>query len=303
MKTTMRVLLLGIFCCAALAVRAEDDVVELEKDCTDPKLAKIVLVAGPITSNAAHQYWSGTVAIAKLLRQTPGVHVSIVRNGWPNDPALFDHAKAIVLYMEGGEGGAIHPLSEPGRFEIIQKAIEGGAGLVTLHKGGAIPGELGQKMIPLQGAYYDFKTSNKGHWTVDFKVFPEHPIMRGMTPFTLNDGYCIGLNFIEGMKGITPLLYAPKGPNATAVTSAESTTSPKDMTAWAYERTDGGRAFCFTGLHSQRYLKEESIRKLTINGILWAAKLDVPAGGAKVEIDPAELEKNVEVAAKPAPKK
>jgi hypothetical protein len=283
-------------------VKAEDDTIALEEDCSDPKLAKIVLVAGPITSNAAHQYWAGTVAMVKMLRQTPGVHVSVVRNGWPKDPALFDHAKAIVLYMEGGEGGAIHPLSEPGRLEIIQKAIAGGAGLVTYHKGGAIPGDLGAKMIPLQGAYYDFKTSSKGHWTVDFKVFPDHPVTRGMKPFTLNDGYCIGLNFVEGMKGITPILYAPKGPNPKSVTSAESTTSPKDMTAWAYEKPDGGRAFTFTGLHSHRYFTEESIRKIVINGILWAAKLDVPAGGAKVDLDPAELDKNVETALKAPPK-
>lgn len=283
-------------------VRAEDDIVALEEDSSDPKLAKIVLVAGPITSNAAHQYWAGTVAIAKLLRQTPGVHVLIVRYGWPKNPAIFDRAKAIVLFMEGGEGGAIHPLSEPGRFEILEKAIEGGAGLVTYHKGGAIPGELGQKMIPLQGAYYDFKTSNKGHWTVDFKVFPDHPTTRGMKPFSLNDGYCIGLNFVPEMKGVTPILYAPKGAGKTP-TSAESTTSPKDITAWAYERAGGGRAFCFTGLHSHRYLTEESIRKITINGILWAAKLEVPAGGAKVDLDPAELEKNIEAVAKAAPKK
>ena len=28
---------------------------------------------------------------------------------------------------------------------------------------------------------------------------------------------------------------------------------------------------------------------MMINGILWAAKVDVPAGGAKVELNPAEL--------------
>ena len=71
------------------------------------------------------------------------------------------------------------------------------------------------------------------------------------------------------MKGITPLIYAPKGNGKTAL-FAESTTSPKDISAWAYERPDGGRAFVFTGLHSQRYFKDR-VRKLTINGILWAA--------------------------------
>lgn len=291
---------------AALALmsslRALEEILPIEVDSQDPKLVKIVLVSGEQTSNLAHQYWAGTTALYKLLLQTPGVHVSVVRNGWPKNEAIFNNAKAIVLYMEGGEGGAIHPLSTPGRLETLQKALAGGAGLVTLHKGGAIPGDLGMKMMDLQGAYYDFKASSKGHWLVDFHTFPDHPIMRGMKPYSLNDGYCIGLKFVPDMKGITPLLYAPKGTGITAL-AAESTTAPKDITAWTYDRPDGGRAFVSTGLHSHRYLTEESVRKFTVNGILWAAKLDIPAGGAKVDLDPAELDKNIEAAPAKVPVK
>ncbi len=299
---------LPIVALLAFTVRlhAADDTIPLEVDSPDPKLAKIVLVAGEITPNVAHQYWAGTVAIYKMLKDTPGVHVTVVRYGWPKNPEIFNNAKAIVLYMEGGEGGAIHPLSTPGRLELLQKELAKGVGLVTLHKGGAIPGELGQKMLDLQGAYYDTKTSSKGHWPVDFHTFPDHPITRGMKPYSLNDGYCIGLKFAPDMKGITPLLYAPKGNGKTPL-AAESSTAPKDITAWAFERPDGGRSFVNTGLHSHRYFTELSVRKLTINGILWAAKLEIPADGAKAEIDPAELDNNVEAAAKaaakPAPEK
>jgi hypothetical protein len=38
-----------------------------------------------------------------------------------------------------------------------------------------------------------------------------------------------------------------------------------------------------------------------INGILWAAKVDVPAGGAKVALDPADLVQNMEKKAKRQP--
>jgi len=276
----------------------------LEQDSPDPKLAKVVIVAGKFEGNAAHQYWAGAVMLTKLLRQTPGLHVSLVRGGWPKDPALFDNAKAIVLFMEGGEGTAIHPLSEAGRIEVIEKAVKNGAGLVTFHKGGAILGEPGLKMMELQGASYDFKNSSKGHWNVAFNTFPEHPITRGMVPFTLNDGYCIGLRFKPDAianKSLIPLLYAPKSSGKTVLTN-ESTTSPGDMTSWAFERPDGGRAFSFTGLHSHRYLELISIRKLALNGILWAAKLEIPADGAKCEIDLADLDKNIEVKS-PAAKK
>ncbi len=303
MKNIVRIVFLFVASIASVsAVRAVEDNIPIEVDSPDPKLAKIVLVAGEQTSNLAHQYWAATTALYKLLQQTPGIHVSVVRYGWPKNPDIFNNAKAIVLFMEGGEGGAIHPLSTPGRLEILQKALAGGAGLVTLHKGGAIPGELGVKMLDLQGAYYDFKASSKGHWLVDFHTFPDHPIARGMKPYSLNDGYCIGLKFVPNMKGITPLLYAPKG-NGKIALAAESTTDPKDITAWTYDRPDGGRAFVSTGLHSHRYLTEESVRKFTINGILWAAGIDIPAGGAKVDLDPAELDKNIEPAPKPSVKK
>ncbi|MEI6232482.1 MAG: ThuA domain-containing protein [Planctomycetota bacterium] len=297
MKTRLYMASLVALIAVCSGVRAADDVIPLEVDSPDPKLAKIVLVAGEQSGNIAHQYWAGTTAIYKLLQGTPGLHVSVVRGGWPKNPDLFNNAKAIVLFMEGGEGGTIHPLSAPGRLEIIEKAMKQGAGLVTLHKAGAIPDELGTKMLDLQGGYYDFKASSKGHWLVDFHTFVEHPITRGMKPFSLNDGYCIGIKFAPDMKGVTPLLFAPKG-NGKIALSAESTTASKDITAWAFERPDAGRTFVFTGLHSHRYLTELSIRKLTINGILWAAKLEVPVDGAKVDLDPAELEKNLEPLAK-----
>jgi hypothetical protein len=289
------VLAFGVYAAddAAASDAGAQDAVELEQESPDPALAKIVVVAGNQSGNLAHQYWAGAVAIAKLLRQTPGVHVALVRGGWPKNEAIFDHARAIVLYMEGGEGGAIHPLTLPGRMDVLQKALDAGAGLATFHKAAALPPELGSRMMAWQGAYYDFKSSVKGHWPVAFNQFPEHPITRGMKPFALNDGYCIGLKFPPDTAGLTPILFAPKG-NGKETLNAESTTKLSDLTAWAYERAGGGRAFGFTGLHSHRYLENESIRKLTINGILWAAKLEVPADGAPVAFDPADLERNLE---------
>lgn len=289
---------------ACTSAEVVQDEIALEQDSTDPKLAKIVIVAGKFEGNAAHQYWAGSVMLAKLLRQTPGLHVSLVRGGWPKNTALFDNAKAIILFMEGGEGSAIHPLTETGRIDIIEKAVKSGTGLVTFHKGGAILGEPGIKMMELQGASYDFKKSSKGHWNVEFNKFPEHPITRGMVPFTLNDGYCIGLRFQPGViesKALFPLLYAPKSSGKTTLTN-ESTTSPSDITCWAYDRPDGTRSFSFTGLHSHRYLELVSIRKLCLNGILWAAKQEIPVDGAKCDIDVADLDKNIE-AKSPAAKK
>jgi hypothetical protein len=64
--------------------------------------------------------------------------------------------------------------------------------------------------------------------------------------------------------------------------------------AWAYERPDGGRGFGFTGGHFHRNWGDENFRRLVVNAILWSAKVDVPGSGAKVEFDPADLNKNLD---------
>ena len=46
------------------------------------------------------------------------------------------------------------------------------------------------------------------------------------------------------------------------------------MIAWAYERKDGGRGFGFTGGHFHRNWADENFRKVVVNAILWAAKVD-----------------------------
>lgn len=296
--------LLLIAITACFSVRAADDeTIALEEDTADPKLSKIVIIAGDQVGNAEHQYWAGSVVLAKLLRQIPGVHVALVRGGWPKNPDILNNAKSIVLYMEGGEGGAVQPLSIDDRFEQLKKYLDKGAGLATFHKAAMLTPELGQKMIEQQGGFFDLKTGTKGHWLVAFNTFPDHPSMRGVKPFTLNDGYCIGGTFAPDLKGVTPLLFAPKG-TAKVALAAESSSAPKDMTAWAFERPNGGLAFSFTGLHSHRYLSMESVRKFTLNGILWSAKLEVPADGFNTVLDEADLNKNLEIPKpKPAPAK
>ena len=62
----------------------------------------------------------------------------------------------------------------------------------------------------------------------------------------------------------------------------------------AFERDNGGRSFGFTGGHFHRNWGDENFRRLVTNAILWSAKVDVPKGGAPVELDPAELNRNLD---------
>ncbi|MGL6094221.1 MAG: ThuA domain-containing protein, partial [Fimbriiglobus sp.] len=69
--------------------------------------------------------------------------------------------------------------------------------------------------------------------------------------------------------------------------------------AWAYERPQGSRGFGFTGGHNHKNWGNENFRRVVVNAILWAAKADVPAGGAKVALDPADLNRNLDYKGKP----
>jgi hypothetical protein len=89
-----------------------------------------------------------------------------------------------------------------------------------------------------------------------------------------------------------------------ARTTADAKAHPgrPEVVAWAYERPNGGRSFAFTGCHLHRNWSLESERRLVTNGILWAAKIEVPAAGAPVAFDPASLTANLDAKPAPAPK-
>src|SRR5579863_2379330 len=69
---------------------------------------KIVLVAGrPSHGPGDHEFNAGCKLLAKCLGEVPGVEPVYVAGGWPADESVFDGARAIVFFMDGGEG---HPI-------------------------------------------------------------------------------------------------------------------------------------------------------------------------------------------------
>jgi hypothetical protein len=51
------------------------------------------------------------------------------------------------------------------------------------------------------------------------------------------------------------------------------------VTAWAYQRDDGGRGFVFGGLDFRDNLALDNYRRFLLNGIAWAARIEIPKGG------------------------
>ena len=119
--------------------------------------------------------------------------------------------------------------------------------------------------------------------------------------------------FIPLALGLVLLLFGlsigllAQGPNTPAAfTPSNSTPSARggmgmaydpgreEVVAWAFERPDGGRGFGFTGAHFHKNWANDDFRRLVVNAILWSAHVEVPPGGAKVDIDPIDLNSNLD---------
>src|SRR5437773_6891863 len=104
---------------SAFALTPEQQQVPLEVDSPDPKLAKIVLIAGSVSSKpGGHEYFAGCALMMNWLKQTPGVWPVMAAEGWPKNEAIFDGAKAVVVYADGG---AKLSFLEPARWARMKK--------------------------------------------------------------------------------------------------------------------------------------------------------------------------------------
>jgi type 1 glutamine amidotransferase len=244
---------------------------------------KIVLVAGTQSHGPGdHEYKAGCILLAKFLRQNGVTDPVVVTGGWPEDEAIFDGARAIVLYMDGGTA---HPILKGNRLETIGKLMQKGVGLACLHYAVEIPKENGgAQFLKWIGGYYERPYSinpfNDAELT---RASPNHPISRGWQDFRARDEWYYHIRFATEGPPVTPILTAMlplDAPN-------------RETLAWAIEREDGGRGFGFTGLHTHRNWSVPEFRRLLVNAVLWTAKLPVPEDGARCDLDPDDLNKNL----------
>jgi type 1 glutamine amidotransferase len=266
--------------------------VPLEADSSDPKLAKIVLIAGKVSSKAGqHEYFAGCAMMMNWLKQNPGVFPVMARDGWPKNERIFEHAKSVVYY---GDGGGNLPFIEPARWAILKTAMDSGAGFVLLHQAVDFPKGPDAEIKQWLGGVFLSDIGCRGHWNMEFSKFPDHPIMRGVTPFKApGDGWLYNLHFADDA-GFTPLVAGAVPDTSRTTRDAKTHAGRDEIIGWAYQRANGGRGFSFTGCDLHKNWGEESQRRLVINGILWTAKMEIPKGGAMVNLDPDDLRRNLD---------
>lgn len=288
----VRQIVFGAACVVLLIVQrseaAEPEIklppgVVVEAQPTDASQAKIVLIAGSTFFRPGeHEYIANCAVLADLLRQTPGVF-PVLAIDWPKQPGTLTGAKAVVLFFDGGDK---HGVLKENRLIELQRLIDGGVGLTQFHQTIDYPVAHGERARSWAGGAWEKGFSERAHWIAEFTTFPSHPICSGVAPFKIDDGWLTKLRFVDGMKGITPLLrtVSPKFPSGKEP-AAEA------IVAWTYERPTRGRTFNFTGGHLHSSFMEEGYRRFLVNGILWSAGIEIPQAGAPVALTSPDLEK------------
>jgi hypothetical protein len=249
-----------------------------------PQAARIVLVAGrvaPADRVGHHDYLAGCALLAVLLRQTPGVSAVAVPDGWPEDERILDAAHSLVFYTPGG--GKQPFLGSVQRIERIQQRVDQGVGIVMLHQAVSYPSDLVGRGTTWLGGVHVRGSSGRGHWRTHHREFPEHPATRGVRPWRIRDGWLNEIHFVDGMRGVTPLVWSGRRHRGSSRGGAS------DVVGWAYERPGGGRSFCFTGIDAHSAWSVPGVRQLVVNAILWSGGLAVPASGAPCAADAAAI--------------
>jgi type 1 glutamine amidotransferase len=224
-----------------------------------------------------HDYLAGCALAAFLLQQTSGVSVAAVRDGWPEDDGVFEGVRSLVFYTGGMDKHAF--LKSPERIERIQRLIDDEVGIVMLHQAVRYPREFAEQATTWIGGVHVPDKSGRGHWRTQHLTFPAHPVTRGVQPWKIKDGWLNEIQFVDRMRGITPLLWSSREHRG----SNEGGTA--DVVAWTYDRPGGGRSFCFTGLDAHSAWSVPGVRQLIVNGILWSARMSIPTAGAPCAAD------------------
>jgi hypothetical protein len=271
---------------------------------------KVLLIAGTVSHGpGAHEHNAGVLLLQKCLAGVPGLKTEVSLNGWPKDPASLNGVDAVIMYCDGG---VKHLALADNRLGVLSALARRGVGIGCVHYAVEPTKEKGQtEFLQWIGGAFEIDWSVNPHWDAHFKSLPTHPITRGVQPFTIRDEWYFNMRFVDGRKGVSPILVAVPDASTTSRPNGAHSGNPTvrasvakgepQVVSWAYERPDGGRGFGFTGAHFHANWANNDFRRTVLNAILWLAKMEVPAGGVKSTVTEADLAANLDP--KPAPKK
>ncbi|MGL6196484.1 MAG: ThuA domain-containing protein, partial [Thermoguttaceae bacterium] len=233
--------------------------------------------------------------MANILEAVAPVKCTVYLNCVPGMPLPYscESADCIVVYADGD---GMYPLA--GQTEQLEKLANRGCSFVFMHYA-TLPNQESKDGKVVSTPDFEFVKNASGavyehFWTANpffvgkFDSFVEHPVTRGLMPFSIYDEWYFHMRFKDDIssdeilkKGaaspVVPILVCTppdevkSGPDGTYSGNAtiRSRLGKPEIVACVIERKDGGRGFSFTGGDVHWNYAEPNYRKSLVNGILW----------------------------------
>jgi len=268
------------------------DGVTVESD----RVRKILFIIGPSTHPpGTHEGAAG----ARLLKycvdhakEGAGIQTEIYE-GWPTDTASLSQARVVVF-----TGDQFPPYVSNNSKEVFAELsgmIDGGCSVVCVHYATSVNDTVSQK-VPLTvqlslyrwlGGFGLFLPGNAKPGT-QARIMPAtfiptktgHPVVRGVGVFSLREEpyYPIKFDSSESEGLVTSLATAMLPPEA----------PKKEIVAWSIDRGHGSRGVSVVMPHFFVNWRNGDLRRLVLNGIFWAAGVEIPSNGIDSILPPME---------------
>jgi type 1 glutamine amidotransferase len=269
---------------------------------------RVLIVVGPSNHPpGTHEVAAGGRVLQHGLQHMTnlrGVQADIVYE-WPAKE-LRDAAASVVF---------IGDQFPPNRFPNAKRNLaeladmmKRGCGIVCIHYAtGLTAGDVAEDgehpLLHWMGGYFatrcnHHKSVARVFATATITPAATHPVNRGWKEFTLASDEPYIKNYF-GPDGNRPAANV----TALAISLLPPESPQRETVAWCVERPDGGRGFGIVMPHLFQSWTNEDLRCFLLNGIVWSAKLDVPAEGVRTTLPDLASFQPASVAPQPAPKK
>lgn len=255
---------------------------------------KILFLAGPRDHGGPgrHEYERDLRTLAGSLEKASnlaGVTTQLLVGKAPRDPSLFEGVAAIVIESSSDRAAnETHPLfpqnpstnyrGYDAETVAYLKAFDeqisrNKTGIVLLHYANWAENSRAREYhLKWTGGLWvqGWSRNPVDEWTM--RPITRHPVLRGVERWTYRDEVFSRFLLPDDKRRTDLILAIPK---------EDRLGLGPQVAAFAYQRDDGGRGFVFGGLDFRDNLALDNYRRFLLNGIVWAARIEIPKGGIR----------------------
>ena len=256
----------------------------------DGQIAEVLILVGPSNHPpGSHEVAAGGRVMEHCInhiKNVEGIRARVFYE-WPKNESVLDQAATIVFI-----GDMFPPNRMPASERILAKLgtmMNRGCGIVCVHYATGLQGDqVGANgehpLLHWLGGYAAFRCP---HHQSRARIYPaarivpaapKHPLARGWSEFTIHDEPYTNNYFGSGDPNRHPNVI----PLATSLLPPEA--PKKETVAWCLQREDGGRGFGIVMPHFYSNWKNDDLRTLIMNGIVWSAQKPVPKSGVQTQL-------------------